>query len=209
MKEDKNITAFDDIIQTANEWSIGQLVLFIFLCIVCLTTIIGNGIVLLVFAKSKRVLRSPCHILLANLAVADFLVGLLVMPVLTSLTVLNYKYYWGKLMCRFGEYLHFCLCACSTLSMVAICLERFVGVKYPMHHKRILTKKRVRIISVAIWILAFGLSAVPLTVWPIRGATSQFMCNVNLRSDFIFFISVSLYWIPIAAIVYIYWLIYK
>ncbi|ODM87494.1 Alpha-1B adrenergic receptor [Orchesella cincta] len=209
MAQAQNLTIFEDILHSAQEWSLLKLTLCIFLALVCLTTIVGNSIVLYVFAKSKRALRSPCHIILANLAIADFLVGLLVMPILISVTVFDWKWYWGETMCQVGDYIHFSLCAVSMLSWLSVCLERYVGVRYPMHHKRILTKKRMRWVCAAVWILGIILTSAPLSLWPLKGSRSPFTCQTNLRHDFIFFVSTSLYWIPISLIFYIYWLIYK
>jgi hypothetical protein len=51
-----------------------------FLTLIVITTILGNLLVLIVFLRGGRELRSPSHFLIANLALADFLVSTLCLP---------------------------------------------------------------------------------------------------------------------------------
>jgi len=177
--------------------------------LILLTTVSGNSLILYLFVKSKRTLRSPTHWLIANLAVADLSVGAFVMPILISVSFNDFKWHWGDFLCKSNEYFHFSLCAASLLSMMSIAIERYIGVKYPLRHKRILTKQRIIKIIVLTWILGIGFTASPLTLWPFNGEREPGKCPVNTRSDFVLFMSFSVYLIPVCVICLMYWNTYK
>jgi len=85
--------------ESSSEWTSTQIILSVVLTLLCLLTTGSNSVVLYLFHKSKKALRSPSHILLANLAFSDLLVGILVMPILGTVTVADKKNGTLDLLC--------------------------------------------------------------------------------------------------------------
>lgn len=71
---------------TTLEWT-SSLVAVVLCVIVGLT--VGGNILILAAVGTNSSLRGPTHILIANLAVADLLLGLLVLPFSATLEVIN------------------------------------------------------------------------------------------------------------------------
>lgn len=86
-------------------------------------------------------LRAPTHFFIANLSLADFLVGIMAMPFLATVHVTD-RWYFGSGFCYAWVIIHFWLCSASILSTLAVCVERYVGVKYPLRHVEIMSVPR-------------------------------------------------------------------
>ncbi|KAJ8258409.1 hypothetical protein COCON_G00174210 [Conger conger] len=115
-------------------------------------------------------LRHPTFCFVASLAGADFLVGILGIP----LTVLVD----GKVITSF----HGCLFLCCSLNMLnqasvllllAIAVDRHLRVKIPLRYKRSVTQKRSGAAVALCWLLAFVLGFPPMFGWYNRQTLSE------------------------------------
>lgn len=198
---------------TWTQWKIFSAILFGSFTFV---TVFANLFVLYLFAKGKRSLRAPSHYLLANLAVADLLVGVLVMPIISTLAVFEYHWFFGRTACAYVDHIHFMLRFTSTISIVAVSLERYIGVKYPLRHKKLQTKRRlISSVIIGIWILSLAVTWTPLTVWrkTIDFIESSGTCAVNMDSNVTLYVSIAVYTIPVCitlgSYTLIYWYVYE
>jgi len=191
-----------------DDWSSGELLLALVLGGITLVTIFGNLLLLYLFVKSKRALRSPTHRLIASLGFADLLVGIGVNPLLITLTFNDWKWNFGESACHLAQHGHFWLCATSLLSMMTISIERYLGVRFPLRHKRILTKSRVIKVIILIWSMGLALTSIPLWIWPSIGGEVGY-CKVNLRPQFALFLSLSLFFIPQTITAITHWQTYR
>jgi uncharacterized protein with PQ loop repeat len=114
------------------EWTIFKIILTPILGFIVFGTIFGNLCVLVHFIKTLRKKDiqtiTPTHFFIANLSLSDFLVGVLVLPLLAFFQITG-KWYVGQCLCTIWVCTHFWLCAASILSTCAVCIERFIGVK--------------------------------------------------------------------------------
>ena len=115
--------------------------------------IVGNLLVILVVFRKNSSSRST-DILVGNLAVADFLLSVAMIPFPTAQTMpLSAA---GRLYCIFIylETLRWMLITVSSYQLVTICFDRFFAVVYPLTFNRMVTKRRVYICTSLVW-LAF------------------------------------------------------
>ncbi|WAR24821.1 TRISR-like protein [Mya arenaria] len=109
--------------------------------------------VLIAIARSPR-LRSITNFFLANLAVADFCVGIFcVLPNLS--TFLNPTWVLGKVTCKGYYYIWNVSYIASIFILTVIAIERYVAIMYPLKARHIMTRTRVKTIQICIWIIAF------------------------------------------------------
>ncbi|EDO46796.1 predicted protein [Nematostella vectensis] len=126
--------------------------------LITLTAFPGNLLVILAIAiDPNKNLRSPFNFLVANLAVADCLVGLLVGPI-------SAVWHMCEGLGRCAEYeagvvrsIHmsfFISCTASLFSLAALAIDRFLAITTPLKYRLLLSPWRIALVSTVIWTVA-------------------------------------------------------
>ncbi|KAK5646285.1 hypothetical protein RI129_004749 [Pyrocoelia pectoralis] len=170
----------------------------------------GNLMVILVVTISRR-LRSITNFFLANLAVADFCVGLFC--VFQNLSIyLATDWILGDFLCKMYQFITSLSYTASIFILVVICTERYFAIIHPITCKQILTPTRLRLVILAVWITS-ALYSAPKFFWvntittSIRGS-DETVCIANRKKfnsqlfDMVNF--VLLYVIPLAIMTILY-----
>ncbi|KAH8269378.1 hypothetical protein KR018_010755 [Drosophila ironensis] len=110
----------------------------------------GNLLVILVVTLSRR-LRSITNFFLANLAFADFCVGLFCVMQNLSIYLID-SWVFGEFLCRMYQFVHSLSYTASIFILVVICMERYFAIVHPITCKQILTAARLRMVIVTVWI---------------------------------------------------------
>ncbi|XP_071490700.1 allatostatin-A receptor-like [Diadema antillarum] len=118
--------------------------------VIAILGIIGNVLVITVVFGRRSKSRST-DILVGNLAIADFLTSILLVPHPKVKYITNS--WMGALYCKVleGEYLMWTTITVSIYILVAVSLDRFFAVVYPIHFKRFASRRLVNIIVCFIW----------------------------------------------------------
>ena len=104
-------------------------------------TILGNGITIFLVCN-RRNLRTKTNAFIVSLAVADFCVGLSVIPSLFACDVTN-SCYWPQ---HLGSWVNFIRWLFSNMSVVNLCvlvLDRFIAIVYPLKYITLMTCRRI------------------------------------------------------------------
>ncbi|XP_058479176.1 trace amine-associated receptor 8a-like [Solea solea] len=119
-------------------------------CITILTVIL-NLLVIISISHFKQ-LHTTTNLLLLSLAVADFLVGFLQMPLL----LLHNQGCWflGDVMCGMHYFLGFLVVSVSVGCMVLISVDRYIAICNPMFYTTRVTLARVKLCVCLCWILS-------------------------------------------------------
>ncbi|XP_077988546.1 G-protein coupled receptor 161-like [Glandiceps talaboti] len=115
-----------------------------------LFTMVGNLTALLVICRTKE-LREVTRIFMANLAVTDLLVGVLILPCIIH-TAITEQWEFGYYWCQFTGFCNLLLCSVSALSLTAVSYERFVVIVHPLRYVSVLTFKKSVVAITFIWI---------------------------------------------------------
>ncbi|KAM4730644.1 trace amine-associated receptor 13c-like [Anableps anableps] len=107
-----------------------------------------NRLNLLLFFSSRQ-LHTPTNLFLLSLAVSDFLVGLLLMPIRILLT--GGCWVLGSLMCALFNYSSFIITSASVGNMVLISVDRYIAICDPLCYHVKVTQKRVQICICLCW----------------------------------------------------------
>ncbi|XP_067372057.1 trace amine-associated receptor 13c-like [Channa argus] len=116
-------------------------------CISSLT--VSFNLLVIVSISHFRQLHTPTNILLLSLAVSDFLVGLLVMPVKILLT--GGCWLWGTFLCGLYRYISFIITSSSVGNMVLISVDRYVAIIDPLCYTTKVTTQRGKICVCLCW----------------------------------------------------------
>ncbi|XP_021932830.1 alpha-1A adrenergic receptor-like [Zootermopsis nevadensis] len=173
--------------------------------LIILLTIGGNLLVIVAVVPSPT-LRSPTHSLIVNLAVADLLLGVTVLP-LSATRELSGIWLLGPSLCSIWTSLDVLCCTASILSLCGISVDRYIGVSRPLAYSRILTKRRARGLIAGIWALALAISIAPPLGW--RDDSSDTECHVNKQLGYVIFSACGSFYLPALVILVLYALVYR
>lgn len=141
---------------------------------------VGNGLVIAVIASSVSGWSHSSRLVLLSLAAADTALALLVVPLnlYRSLALGPGAEEEGAgagggepSYCRAVAFVNSSLFGASLYSLAGVSLERYVAVFFPLHYRRLLSRRRVVLLIVAAWLLPV-LLLLPLSV-PGPGAVLQ------------------------------------
>ncbi|KOX74575.1 Neuropeptide FF receptor 1 [Melipona quadrifasciata] len=120
--------------------------------IVFVSCFLGNSMVILVVTFSRR-LRSITNFFLANLAVADFCVGIFcVYQTLTNYLMNSWPL--GDVLCKVYMFVHALSYTASVLILMVVCIERYLAIVYPIKCRSVLTRSRLQLVIGIVWIVA-------------------------------------------------------
>ncbi|XP_031157671.1 trace amine-associated receptor 13c-like [Sander lucioperca] len=124
--------------------------IFLYILLSCISslTVVLNLLVIISISHFRQ-LQSPTNLLILSLAVSDFLVGLLLMPV--RILLIGGCWVLGSLTCGLFYYASFILTSASVGNMVLISVDRYVAICDPLCYLTKVTQNRVKICVCLCW----------------------------------------------------------
>ncbi|XP_061697477.1 5-hydroxytryptamine receptor 2A-like [Syngnathoides biaculeatus] len=169
-------------------------------------TVMGNILVILAVSLEKK-LQNATNYFLMSLAVADMLLGMLVMPV--SMVTILYDYGWPlpSELCPVWIYLDVLFSTSSIMHLCAISLDRYIAIRNPIQHSRFNSRTKARIKIMAVWTISAGIS-MPIPVMGLRDRSKVFKDGSCLLTDDSFVLAGSFvaFFVPLTIMVVTYFL---
>ncbi|KAJ8012978.1 hypothetical protein DPEC_G00048490 [Dallia pectoralis] len=174
--------------------------------VVIAVTVTGNILVIIAVSLEKK-LQNATNYFLMSLAVADMLLGILVMPV--SMVTILYEYRWPlpSDLCPIWIYLDVLFSTASIMHLCAISLDRYIAIRNPLHHSRFNSRTKARLKIMAVWTISVGIS-MPIPVLGLRDYTKVFKdgsCQLN-DDSFVLVGSFVAFFVPLTIMVVTYFL---
>uniref|UniRef100_A0A3P9MPQ8 Neuropeptide FF receptor 1 n=1 Tax=Oryzias latipes TaxID=8090 RepID=A0A3P9MPQ8_ORYLA len=138
----------------------GYFLAYTFIFLLCM---VGNILVCLIVLEN-RCMRTVTNLFILNLAISDLLVGIFCIPT-TLVDNLITGWPFSNTVCKMSGFVQGVSVSASVFTLVAIAVERFRCIVYPLQPKLTLLVAKVAIVS--IWVLAVVIlcpAAVALTV---------------------------------------------
>ncbi|XP_052463191.1 trace amine-associated receptor 9-like [Carassius gibelio] len=118
------------------------IVLYTFISLASVLTVFLNLLVIISISHFKQ-LHTPTNLLILSLAVADLLVGLIVIP-LMGIRYIETCWYFGETFCSLFPFILYTLVSASLGNLVFISIDRYIAVKDPLQYStRVTTNKAV------------------------------------------------------------------
>ncbi|CAJ1077533.1 -hydroxytryptamine receptor 1E [Xyrichtys novacula] len=181
-------------------------VVFVLSLLTLLTALI-NGAVILAICTTKK-LHLPANYLICSLAVTDFLVALLVMPI--SILYITMETWWlGEVVCEMWLSLDMTCCTCSILHLCVIALDRYWAITKAIEYARKRSARRAGFMVGTVWVISIFISIPPL-FWrqrPREGRTSQCIIEHD-HLGYTIYSTLGAFYIPMIIILILYHRIY-
>uniref|UniRef100_A0AC35TZU2 G_PROTEIN_RECEP_F1_2 domain-containing protein n=1 Tax=Rhabditophanes sp. KR3021 TaxID=114890 RepID=A0AC35TZU2_9BILA len=169
--------------------------------------IFGNFMVIVAVMLRRR-LRTATGYLILSLAVADLLVGMLILPFSMANEILNNFWIFGETWCTFWLTVDIWMSTASIWNLVAISIDRYIAIIKPLNYPMIVTKFRARCIVAAVWIGSFIICS-PSFILASSNKSLPCKCTpADAGNTYIIFSASSSFFVPMIIVVFVYARIY-
>ncbi|KAF7996946.1 hypothetical protein HCN44_002592 [Aphidius gifuensis] len=178
-----------------------------------LVTVIGNSMVMIAIRIDKQ-LRTISNYFLFSLAVADFAIGLISMPLFTVYTVLGY-WPFGAVICDTWLALDYLASNASVLNLLIISFDRFFSVTRPLTYRAKRTKQKASMAIALAWTFSILLWPPWIYAWPyIEGQRTVpsdecYIQFIETNHYITFGTAIAAFYIPVTIMMLLYWRIWR
>lgn len=170
-----------------------------------LSTAVMNAAVIAAILTTRK-LRLPANYLICSLAVTDFLVAVLVMP-LSILYIAMATWNLGRVVCEVWLSVDMTCCTCSILHLCVIALDRYWAITKAVEYARKRTPRRAVTMVTAVWIASVFISAPPL-FWRRRRDDVHECAIEHDQLGYSLYSTFGAFYIPMTLILILYYRIY-
>lgn len=198
----------NDSLMTCKNFTLDSQVvgLGIFLSVFILVAIVGNILVILSVVCNKH-LQTVTNFFIVNLAVADLLLSIIVLPFSASLEVLG-CWVFGRIFCNIWAAVDVLCCTASILSLCIISIDRYIGVKHCLKYPSIMTERRAGAILLVAWVASTVISVGPLLGWKEPPPVDESICRITEEPGYALFSSLFSFYLPLMVILIMYFRVY-
>ena len=143
----------------------------VFMSFLALFAVLGNGIVLGIIARFKK-LRTFPNILIANLALADFFNAFINIPMYLLYAVLKVNWFTGKTLAIISISSLSLFTFVNVVSMLVLLVNMFLAITFDLKYFTWKTNKKAIIIVLVEWLVGFSCAVL-----------SCLNCDVDLQQD--------------------------
>uniref|UniRef100_A0A158Q6Y7 G_PROTEIN_RECEP_F1_2 domain-containing protein n=1 Tax=Elaeophora elaphi TaxID=1147741 RepID=A0A158Q6Y7_9BILA len=181
------------------------------LVVLIMACIIGNLFVIVAILTERDLKTRPQYYLIFSLAIADLLVGVIVTP-FGAWSTITRMWTFGVELCDFWISIDVLVCTSSILHLVAIALDRYWSVT-DVSYVQNRTPHRIFGMLGVIWLLSLLISLAPMFGWKdsdfYRRVMEQHVCLISQQISYQVFSTVTAFYIPLCAIISIYYKIMR
>lgn len=182
--------------------------LMVVLGLVTFLTAFVNSAVIVAVCTTKK-LHQPANYLICSLAVTDFLVALLVMPI-SLLYITMESWFLGQVVCDLWLCVDMTCCTCSILHLCIIALDRYWAITKAIEYARKRSARRAAVMVGVVWLTSVFISMPPL-FWR-RRPSSGSLQHCVIEHDhlgYTIYSTFGAFYIPMFVILILYYRIYR
>ncbi|XP_011164803.1 muscarinic acetylcholine receptor DM1 isoform X2 [Solenopsis invicta] len=190
-----------------------RVIIIVIAAFLSIITVLGNIMVMVSFNIDKQ-LQTISNYFLFSLAVADFAIGLISMPLFTVYTVLGY---WplGPHVCDTWLALDYLASNASVLNLLIISFDRYFSVTRPLTYRAKRTTVKAAFMIGSAWGISLLLWPPWIYAWPyIEGTrtvpkTACYIQFIETNHYITFGTAIAAFYVPVMIMIILYWRIWK
>ncbi|KAL4649029.1 5-hydroxytryptamine receptor 1E-like [Arapaima gigas] len=174
-----------------------------------MTALVNSGVIAAI--GTTRKLHLPANYLICSLAITDFLVAALVMP-LSTLYIATEAWSLGHVVCEVWLSVDMTCCTCSILHLCAIALDRYWAITDAIEYARKRTAARAAAMVATVWTISVFISVPPLFWRHSRGSNANNRSQCIIEHDHVgytIYSTFGAFYIPLGLILILYYRIYS
>ena len=185
---------------------IGYLCLWVVLFII---TTMSNVTVIIAIKKTSYLRENIGNFFILSLAMADFCVGIFIIPI-KMIFAFNNSNFYSAILCRFYITTDSTIFSISVITLILVSLDRYMAVAFPYKYRKWLTMRRCKFVIGGIWMNGLIWGLLSNVNWHDVERTSIIIntdhkCVINNNAAYVTTVYVFMFYIPavVMAVVYI------
>ena len=171
-----------------SETSVSKEVKIFFYCVLLLFSVLGNSLLIAIITRSRG-MKTITNYLIANMAVSDILITVLAVPRQITEILLGPRRWLingllGSVLCKSAHFFQDITIGVSILSLLAIAIDRYRGIVFPLRKQFRKPAKLCKIIVPTIWLTSMGLQAIYFYIFRIVTVDSKTYCAISWAPRF-------------------------
>ncbi|XP_040907126.1 beta-2 adrenergic receptor-like isoform X2 [Toxotes jaculatrix] len=180
------------------------------MALLILAIVFGNVLVITAILRFQR-LQTVTNLFIASLAVADLIMGLVVVPFSSSNILLN-RWQFGNSMCQFWTATDVLCVTASIETLCVIALDRYLAITSPLRYPVLLTRGRALVVILGVWAVASFISFLPIyrEWWVSQEVEAQAClrneqcCEFNTTAAYAVCSSIVSFYLPLVVMIFVY-----
>ncbi|XP_018327909.1 alpha-2C adrenergic receptor [Agrilus planipennis] len=190
-------------------YTLPQIVLAsILVTIIMIVVVVGNMLVIIAITTEKA-LKNTQNWFIASLAVADFFLGLVIMPFSLANELMGY-WIFGAWWCDVHSAMDVLLCTASIMNLCLISLDRYWSITQAVEYLKKRTPGRAVMMIAFVWVMSAIICIPPLLGWKVeRPLEEQYpKCQLSEEVGYVLYSALGSFYIPSCIMVFVYIRIY-
>lgn len=179
----------------------------IIVTILMIIVVVGNMLVIIAIATEKS-LKNIQNWFIASLAVADFFLGLIIMPFSLANELMGY-WIFGSWWCDIHSAMDVLLCTASIMNLCLISLDRYWSITKAVEYLKSRTPARAALMIASVWIMSGLICIPPLLGWKVKRPEGNLpQCALSEDIGYVLYSALGSFYIPSCIMVFVYIRIY-